>query len=409
MKRNILGIVLAALMVSACNPSGPAPVVQSTSTPISSIGFAEPTATVIPSQTPIPATMTASPTVVPSETFTPTPALPEDFGPTNFPKDVNPLTGLRVKDPTLLDRRPVSVKVQTFPRSQRPDWAVSQADVVYDYYQNNGMTRLNAVFYGNNPEQAGPVRSARLLDDAIIRMYKANFVFGGADQKILNKLYSSDYANRVVVEGTNSCPALCRVDPNGFNFLVTNIGEVGPYLEAKGSDDSRQTLDGWTFKYEEPTSDTPGENAYIRYSISAYVNWKYDPETGRYLRFQDKLEAYTPQEEAYEPFVDRIDNQQVAADNVLVLKVPHQYAYKAGNSEVIDILLNGSGEAYAFRDGKAYKLQWSRPGTDLFTLTFPDGTPYPLKPGTTWVQVVGQTSTSETTEDNGLRFQFKIP
>ena len=408
MKRNTLWIVLTALLLSACNPGGPTPVL-SVSTPTNSKSIVDPTTTVAPSQTPIPATMTATITVVPSKTPTLTPTLPEDFGPTNFPKDVNPLTGLRVEDPTLLDRRPVSVKVQTFPRSQRPDWAISQADWVYDYYQNNGMTRLNAIFYGINPEQVGPVRSARLLDDHIIRMYKANFAFGGADQKILNRLYSSDYANRVVVEGTNSCPALCRVDPNGFNFLVANIGEVGPYLEAKGADDSRQTLDGMTFKNEAPTSDTPGENAYVRYSISSYVNWKYDPETGRYLRFQDKQEANTIQEEAYEPFVDRVDNQQVAADNVLVLKVVHQYAYKAGNSEVIDILLNGSGEAYAFRDGKAYKLQWSRPGNDLFTLTFPDGTPYPLKPGNTWVQVVGQNSTTESTEDNGLRFQFKIP
>lgn len=409
MNRIILWIVLAALVLSACNPAGPAPSLMSTATPTNSSNNALPTATNSPSPTPAPPTVTASPTTIPSPTPTSTPLPPEDFGPTNFPTDVNPLTGLRVEDPSLLDRRPVSIKLQTFPRTQRPDWAISQADIVYDYYQNNGLTRLNAIFYGNNPEQVGPVRSARLLDDHIIRMYKANFAFGGADQKILNRLYSAEYANRLVVEGTNSCPSLCRVDPNGFNFLVANIGAIGPYLESKGADDSRQKLDGTTFTYEAPAGGTPGENAYVRYSISSYVNWKYDPKTGRYMRFQDKQEANTAQEEVFEPFIDRVDNQQVAADNVLVLKVVHQYAYKAGNSEVIDILLGGSGEAYAFRDGQAYKLQWNRPGSDLFTLTFPDGTPYSLKPGTTWIQVVGQNSTTEQTQDNGMRFEFRIP
>ncbi len=127
------------------------------------------------------------------------------------------------------------------------------------------------------------------------------------------------------------------------------------------------------------------------------------------MRFQDKQEAFTAEEEVFEPFLDRVDNQQVGAENVLVLKVVHEYAYKAGNSEVIDILLGGSGEAYAFRDGQAYKLQWNRPGSEMFTLTFPDGTPYSYKPGTTWIQVVGQNSTTETTPDNGLRFEFRFP
>ncbi len=278
MNRKLLMVLLAGLVLSACSPSVPGPSIQSTTTPTSAIDALNPTATTAPSLTPAPATFTASPTAIPSQTPTPTPAPPQDFGPTDFPADVNPLTGLRAADPALLDRRPVAVKLQTFPRSQRPNWAVSQADIVYDYYQNNGLTRLNAIYYGNNPEQVGPVRSARLLDDHIIRMYQANFAFGGADQKILSRLFSADYANRLVVEGSNSCPALCRVDPNGFNFLVANIGAVGPYVESKGAVDSRQNLDGMAFKHETPAGGTPGENVYVRYSISSYVNWKYDPE-----------------------------------------------------------------------------------------------------------------------------------
>jgi hypothetical protein len=316
---------------------------------------------------------------------------------------------MKVDDPTILDRRPVAVKVQTFPRSQRPDWGVSQADIVYDYYQNNGLTRLHAIFYGNNPEKVGPVRSARLFDSDLIRMYESIFAFGGGDQRILNPLYSTEYADRLVVEGSNSCPALCREDPDGFNFLIANPEEIGPYVEGRGGDNSRQTLDGMGFTHQAPGNGQPGENAYVRYSISSYVNWKYDPENEKYLRFQDSVEAYTIEEEAYEPFIDRLDEQQVAAENVVVLKVIHEYVYKSGNSEIVDILLGGSGEAWAFRDGKAYQLTWNRPTNAMLTLTFPDGTPYSFKPGSTWFQVVGQSSTNQVTDDNGLRFEFRLP
>ncbi|MGW8249036.1 MAG: DUF3048 C-terminal domain-containing protein, partial [Anaerolineales bacterium] len=233
---------------------------------------------------------------------------------------------------------------------------------------------------------------------------------GGGDQRILNRLFSTEYTDRLVVEGNNSCPALCREDPNGFNFLIADPKEIGPYVVSKGGDNSRQPLEGMTFKHQAQEGSQPqGENVYTRYSISAYVHWQYEPESGKYLRFQDTLEAYTAEEEQYEPVIDRLDETQVAADNVVVLKVIHEYFYKSGNSEIVDILLSGSGEAYAFRDGKAYQLQWNRPGLEMLSLTFPDGTPYALKPGTTWFQVVGQSSTNQLTTDNGMRFEFRLP
>lgn len=405
MNRHWMIILALALVLSACRSAVPQP--QETS-PVGEPSSAVPTGT--STNTPIPPTETATPTLEPTVTATATEIPPQDCSPGNYPPGLNPLTCKPPEEASYLERRPVAVKIQTFPRTQRPDWAVSLADIVYDYYQNNGLTRLNAIFYGSNPEKVGPVRSARLFDSHITRMYEAIFAFGGGDQRILNRLFNSEYADRLVVEGSNSCPAMCREDPNGFNYLIANPQEIGPYVENKGGDNTRQPLEGMTFKHNPPGGGQPqGENVYVRYSISAYVNWKYDPISSKYLRFQDQVEAFTQQEESYEPFVDRLDNTQVAADNVVVLKVIHEYIYKSGNSEIVDILLGGSGEAYAFRDGKVYQLQWERPTPEMFKLTFLDGTPYAYKPGTTWFQVVGQSSTNEITNDNGLRFDFRIP
>jgi len=56
---------------------------------------------------------------------------------------------------------------------------------------------------------------------------------------------------------------------------------------------------------------------------------------------------------------------------------------------IYDIQLIGTGDAYAFRDGQAYKVKWVRNATDVVSLTNPDGTPFAFKPGTTCFEVVG--------------------
>ena len=65
------------------------------------------------------ATFTPTATETPTPTITPTPVIVY-YGPSNFPANVNPLTGLEVSDPGILNRRPMMLKVSNFPREGRP-------------------------------------------------------------------------------------------------------------------------------------------------------------------------------------------------------------------------------------------------------------------------------------------------
>jgi hypothetical protein len=296
-----------------------------------------------------------------------------------------------------------------FPRGQRPPYGVSLADIVFDYYQNNGLSRFNAIFYGNNAEKVGPIRSARLLDGHIIRAYKAIMAFGGADQRIYARLANTEFYDRLIVEGNQSCPYLCREDPNGINLLIGNTAELSKYATEKKISNVRQNLDGMRFDPQTPAGGEAGAQVFTRFSISAYSRWDYDKESGRYLRFQDTQEDQG-QGEAYAPLMDKLTNQQVAADNVVVLLVPTQYAFKSGNSEIIDTLLNGTGTAYAYRDGQVFQVKWSRPQFDsMLTLLQADGKPFAYKPGNTWYEVVGQSSLPKKEEDGIWRFTYTIP
>ena len=196
MIKRLVMLVFVVLLLAACGRNTPEPTLE----------VAEVTATTRPSSTPAPPTQT--PTATPTKTATLTPTSPAmGYGPDNFPADVNPLTGQVVSNPQMLDRRPVSVKIELFPRSNRPQWGLSLADIVYEYDQNSYLTRFDAIYYGNDTELAGPIRSARLLDASLVRMDKANFVFGLADERILTRLINSEFSERLIWEGREiGCP-----------------------------------------------------------------------------------------------------------------------------------------------------------------------------------------------------------
>lgn len=402
-KRSLLA-VLILLFTSACVETGPQPIMPTAEIPAVTATVALLTASPIaPSPTPAP------------EVVTPTGEVSPDINSggvitTTIP--VNPLTGLEISDAALLERRPVSVKVQIFPRNQRPPWGVSQADIIYDYYQNSGMTRFHAIYYGNNSKQVGPIRSGRLFDRHLVTMYKSILAFGGADRRILETFLTSSFADRLIMEGNNNCPPMCRIEPNGFNYLVTDTDFLSRYATAKRIDNTHQDLSGMVFSPDEPFGGQTGMQIFIRHSISAYLRWDYDPASQRYLRFQDTKEASKAEDEAYAPMNDRTTGQQLTADNVVILLLPHTYAFNTqpGNGEIIDILLSGRGLAYAFRNGQMYTVNWNRPDTaSTLFITTTDGAPFPLKPGQTWFEVIGQSSQSNSPGEGIWRFTFSIP
>ncbi|MDO9349329.1 MAG: DUF3048 domain-containing protein, partial [Anaerolineales bacterium] len=228
MKRFLYTLALIIFLTTACGP---------TLRPVATPTLVEPT---LPAATPTP---TATPTLAP----TPTPSYPpEGYGPTNFPADVDPLTGLQVANPALLERRPLAVKISNLPRYVRPQWGLSLADLVYEYYTEEGTTRFTVVFYGQDAEVVGPIRSARFFDANIIRAYKAVFAFGSAYEKVFQRLFNAEYADRLVVESPGS--PLHRYDPNGYNHLVVNTAELSAYITKKGIPNGRQNLDGMFFQ-----------------------------------------------------------------------------------------------------------------------------------------------------------------
>ena len=362
----------------------------------------EPTPTISP--LPLPSA-TSLPTVV-DVFLTPTPGYPEEgFGPTDFPPDINPLTGLS-SDPILLDRRPLLIKVSNLPREVRPQSGLSRADIVYEYYTEEGTTRFIAVYYGKDAEQVGSIRSARFFDEHIIRMYRGFFVFGSGDERVRERLYNSSFAERLIVEWQVECPALCRPDPV-TNYLMADTLALHEYVRDQGLSDERQDLNGMHFRLQTPEGGQLAERVYAWYSGVIYNRWDYDPPSGRYYRYVDIENALNGQPEVYRPLRDALGDIPIAADNVVILLMPHTFYSKT--PEIIEMQFYDSGPAYAFRDGQAYELEWVRANeAGLFSLYTTDGDVYAFKPGTTWFEIMGlSTKINQNNED--WRFEMRFP
>ncbi len=342
-----------------------------------------------------------------------TSAVSSEFIFEDFPEDVDPLTGLQVSDPAILDRRPVAVKISNYPRSVRPQWGLSLADIVYEYYHNNDLTRFYAIFYGQNAELAGPIRSGRLFDSYLTDIYQDILVFASADYRVLNRLNAEHPAWQLVPLLDGECPPrpVCRIDPDTDNFLVVDTATVGNFAIARGGDDERQDLQGMEFAAEVPVGGEEVNQINFDYSYASYSYWEYDPGSGRYLRFQDTQDAIGSRQEAYAPLMDQLTGQQVAADNVVVLFIDHFHNFysPATNTkpivEVVDMDFSGHAPAYIFRDGQVYSLEWVREKGQLLYLVDSSGQRFPFKPGTTWFQVVAD-ETELATNGSDWRFNF---
>lgn len=314
-----------------------------------------------------------------------------------LPTSLNPLTGLPPADPALLERRPLAIKVANYPRYVRPQSGLTLADQVFEYYIEAGLTRFIAVFYGNNSEWVGPVRSGRYFDEHVQRMYHAFLVYKFADPREQTYFEGSDFARFLVLPTIGSCPPYRLMSSRNiedYNNSYFNTVLWGECAARDGLDNQRQAIRSGFFNEMAPVSDLPGTRMVTYYSVDSYNYWLYRPETREYVRYQETSDTRNGKPESYDLLMDAATATAVHAANVVYLLAQHTFANTYDQEdEVYKIDLTGSGEAYVFRDGVGIVARWHRPDPDQpLVLTNLTGAPLYLRPGITFYQVLGARS-----------------
>jgi hypothetical protein len=323
---------------------------------------------------------------------------------------INPLTGLPVSDPSRLERKPVFVKVSNHPPIGRPHAGLSFADIVFEYYIGSGQSRFMALFYGQDAIQIGPVRSGRRVDAEIVPMYGGVLGYGSADADtdavIVNALGNYAISN---LEGP--CPAFCGEETHSITGVFANSAAISEFVDMNGWENKAPDLPGIAFQVQPPDSMQPAERLMILFNYYNRGEWRYDADSGKYLRWIEEVENYGTLEESMQmiPLVDRITGDQLAFENIIVMFA--QYDELAPTAHAIEIRKNNDGRpAYLFRDGGLIKGEWATPNDyDPIQFTTTDGDPMPLKPGNTWIAIMGINSSWEEVQPGQWQSFFSLP
>lgn len=360
---------------------------------------------ILPSQT---ATLTATSvevTATPGNTSTPTKAPPsqEVIGPDTYPEGVNPLTGLKVADPTLLNRRPVIMKVSNHLIDYQPHWGLSSADIVFDYYIGWGSDRYAALYYGQDSSKIGPVRSIRRVDGHLGSLYQAVFGSTGGDKVDVLPYIDAYIPGRYFLD-KYLCPGVCD---DGRNYVYSVFGDsaaLSNYFNYLGYGKDDPDLSGMAFSETPPSNAEAGSSVWIIWTDVSMAHWIYNADTGKYHNWTIDESTYY----SYQPLIDQNTGEQLSFSNVIILKAP--YTEIKGTLHNIDLIGNSTGyEAKVFRDGQAYEIFWKTPQDDK-PIQFVDaqGNPFHLKPGNTWITIFGLTSPS-VVENGDWSITFNMP
>ena len=360
------------------------------------------------SPTAVPTSFSPATSVPVAQADLPQPKVETTSEPTKESEIIDPLTGQPPADPALLDRRPVMVKVSNYPQTGRPHAGLSFADIVFDYYIGIGTDRFLAVFYGQDSPQIGPVRSGRFVDAQLVTMYGGVLAYGSADEDTDAELVSrlGDYA---INNFEAPCPAFCGESTHDATGVFASSKAISEFVTAQGWDNSKPDLPGMVFSKEQPLGGKLADKVLILFNYYNRGEWRYDKDSGKYLRWIE----YFPDAESNEfemiPLVDRVTGKQLAfptssssARNIPNWRLP---------VILIDIWGNDKGRpAYFFRNGQMVEGTWrAKNDSDPMQFFHKNGEPFALKPGNTWIVITGLNSTFQETQPGEWEMFFFLP
>lgn len=402
--RNILFVLLCfAMLISACQT-----VTKDELSSAQMTAIAGTVTAVFNDMTLTPAVPTETPTKV-EETQTPTPAatatpvVAAQIGPESYPEGVNPLTGLKVENPDLLKRRPVIIKVSNHQIDYQPHWGLSSADMVFEYYIGWGANRFAALFYGQDVDKVGPVRSIRRVDGQLGSLYEAVVgSTGGNQEQVLP--YLENYIPGRYFTDKYLCPGVCDDGRNVVYSVFGNSAALSEYFRQNNVYMDDPQLYGMAFTEDAPAGGQKADSAWVYWSYADYSQWVYDSESGKYVQWAMGESTAN----VFQPLIDQNTSQALAFSNVVFLQT--NYTEHDATLHTIDLIGNTNGrKAIVFRDGQAYEVWWKTPANNKPIQFFDvEGKAFPFKPGNTWIVILGQSSPLEV-EDGDWSISFSIP
>ena len=284
-----------------------------------------------------------------------------------------PLTGIEPRNESVLDRPAVAVKIENSPVAY-PLSGIEDAELVYEEAVEGGLTRFMAIYHCSDTNQAGPIRSAREVDPAIMTPTTRILGFSGSNAAVEKALKDADI---VAIDEDNADGALERIERSGISFehtLYANTEKLRK-LGEKRYEDAPPDL----FEFGD-LPDGGERTRKIRIDFTTATHVKYKWRKDQWMRYDNDEPSMTD------------GGDQIGVDNVIIEEHTINFSEitdVSGNpsTEIADV--TGEGRAVLFRDGQAFVGKWIRESTDDgVAFETRDGDALVLAPGSTWIELV---------------------
>jgi hypothetical protein len=277
------------------------------------------------------------------------------------------LTGL--PDPTAVTKRrsALTIKIDNTPQAH-PQYAINEADVVYEEIVEGGITRLAAIFNSHLPTKVGPVRSVRRTDREIVFPIGGIFAFSGGAQYAISSIETAPVK---LIDQSNAGAAMFRdpTRPPPHNLFAN--AEL--LMKEGGKVHTPPALFTYVPQKSAPVG-APVGSFTVNFLSGFAVSYQWDGTSHDWLRSI----FGAPDVEA--------NGVRVAPTNVIVMTVNY---YGGVGVEGSYAQLVGSGPVEIFSDGRVQKGKWFRRNIRLPTAyRSASGKVIALRPGQTWVELL---------------------
>lgn len=286
-----------------------------------------------------------------------------------------PLTSRDPARESVVDRPAVAIKIENNPVAY-PLSGLESAEVVYEEPVEGGLTRFMAIYHCTDSAQAGPVRSARIVDPPIVSPYTRILGAAGGNPTVRKAL---DDADIITIDEIQAGSAMTRVERPGISSEHTLYASTTAVrkLGRKAFEDAPPD-DLFAFGDLEPRG-RKASSVTLTFSAGAVV--RYDWNGRRWDRYDGDA-----------ALVNDV-GEQISVDNVLIEEHTVNFSDTLGDvlgtpsPEIADV--TGSGRAILFRDGRMISGRWSRESVDdPVRFETRSGDDLVLHPGTTWIELL---------------------
>jgi hypothetical protein len=275
--------------------------------------------------------------------------------------------------------RPYAVMIDNEGTKCLPQGGINKAQIIYEVVVEGGETRFMPLFWGEEPELIGPVRSSRHYFLDYVLEHDAIYVHFGWSPMAMKDISALKINNINGVANGGEIFWDLTEDKNNWQDSYTSMEKIKEYVTRTKYRVVSEKANVFTYNLEdvEPKNGIDAENIEIKYNqlnISEYI---YDISTKEYKRLRKG-----------KPHIERVSEEQLKAKNIIVQFVKN-YTIPGDTEDRQEVLTVGEGKGWFITCGKAIEITWSKKSRDEKTeYKDENNNLIKLNSGQTWIQIM---------------------